>query len=64
MENTYTITHAYHTGWLRNRHTGMSQYSKSFKSVPLAEKWFENYGKKIEQIFDRKLILIKRKVLN
>tara|TARA_R110000796_G_scaffold156853_1_gene273623 strand:- start:1379 stop:1573 length:195 start_codon:yes stop_codon:yes gene_type:complete len=64
MEDTYTITHAYHTEWVGNIHTGMAQYTRSFKTINLAEIWFENYGKKIEQMFDRKLILIKRKVLN
>ena len=51
MEDTYTITHAYHTEWVGNIHTGMAQYTRSFKTINLAEIWFENYGKKIEQMF-------------
>lgn len=39
----------------------ITDYSPFFESVEDSLKWYENYGKKLEKMFNRKLIAVVKK---
>ena len=50
---------SYKTMWYNpaKKQNELSTYSSTFKTKELALEWYNNFGKKLENIFNRKLVL-------
>lgn len=58
------IVHSYKVWW-RNPETHrkeLTPYSDDFNTVSLAKKWYKNFGKALENMFNRKLVLTEDKI--